>query len=111
MVNDTADGFGFDVFTAPRTVPLAGVRPRQRVAVTGVVEDVMVDTWGPTPALEATVAGPGGQVTATFLGRNTVAGIEPGRQVVVAGTVLARDGRLVLLNPYVWLPERAPALV
>jgi hypothetical protein len=39
-------------------------------------------------------------VTLVFLGRRSIAGIEPGRQLTARGRIAIRDGRKVIYNPY-----------
>jgi hypothetical protein len=39
-------------------------------------------------------------VTLIWLGRHRIAGIEPGRRLVVRGRVAEHDARRVIFNPY-----------
>jgi hypothetical protein len=93
-----------DPFVAPAaTALLAQVAPRDRVVIDVVVRDVQVCAWVGGPALEATVDDGTGRVVLVFLGRRAVAGVEPGRHLVAAGTVSRHTDRTVVLNPAVWL--------
>jgi hypothetical protein len=52
------------------------------------------------PALEAELYDGTGVVTLVWLGRRTIAGIEPGRELTATGRVALRDGDPVIYNPY-----------
>ena len=43
---------------------------------------------------------PSDVVTLVFLGRRSIAGIEPGRQLTARGRIAIRDDRKVIYNPY-----------
>jgi hypothetical protein len=54
---------------------------------------------GGVPALEAELYDGSGTVTVIWLGRRRIAGVEPGRSVLVEGTVSEQKGHRVLFNP------------
>ena len=51
------------------------------------------------PTLEADLYDGTGRVTLVLLGRRRIRGIEPGRSLVGAGGMTARDSRPTLYNP------------
>ena len=55
---------------------------------------------GELPTLEADLYDGSDVVTLVFLGRRSIAGIEPGRQLTAKGRIAIRDGRKVIYNPY-----------
>lgn len=85
--------------------PMDEIVPRSPCRVGGEVKAVRIVPRAGADALEATVSDGRGQVVAVFLGRRKVAGVTPGRRLVLEG-VLAEDGnRLVVYNPvYTLLP-------
>ncbi|HEY0531497.1 MAG TPA: OB-fold nucleic acid binding domain-containing protein, partial [Actinoplanes sp.] len=52
------------------------------------------------PTLEADLWDGSDVVTLVFLGRRSIAGIEPGRQLTARGRIASRDDRKVIYNPY-----------
>ena len=52
------------------------------------------------PTLEAELYDGSDVVTLVFLGRRSIAGIEPGRQLTARGRIAIRDDRKVIYNPY-----------
>ena len=94
----------FDPFRAPAFVsPLAAIRARERVAVSGVVEAVSCIEWHGGPVVEATIADDTGSVVLAFVGRRYMPGIVVCRRLLAGGTVVAHRGRLIVMNPVLWL--------
>jgi len=86
--------------TAPiHTVPIADVRWRDHVRVTGQVRSIRVRTWADTPTMECRLVDDTGGITVIFLGRRRVAGIRLGTVMTVTGTAGDHDRRLAILNP------------
>jgi hypothetical protein len=57
------------------------------------------------PSLEATITDGRGTITAVFFGRGRIAGITPGRRVIVEGVAAKRGNQILLFNPtYQLLP-------
>ena len=80
-------------------VPLDTVEARQQVRAVGEVRSVRIVPRAGAPALEVLVIDGRGALTAVFLGRRKIAGMSPGRRLVLEG-LTARDGRrLLLFNP------------
>jgi amino acid transporter len=78
---------------------IADARWRMRVRVAGVIRATRIQPKGGVPTLECVVADGTGSMSVVFLGRRQIAGLEPGRRVVVEGMVGSHQGRLAILNP------------
>jgi len=87
------------VSRADATVPVAEVAWRHRSRVTGRVRSIRVQPWGGVPTLECTLVDDTGGLLVIFLGRRAIAGIVPGRHMIVEGMVGAHHGSLAMLNP------------
>lgn len=72
---------------------------RQRVCVAGEVRSLRVDTRGGSPVLEVEVYDGTAVLTAVFLGRRSVAGLDAGRAVRIRGRLSCLDGAPVIYNP------------
>jgi hypothetical protein len=81
------------------TVPVAEVAWRHRSRVTGRVRSIRVQPWGGVPTLECTLVDDTAGLLVIFLGRRAIAGIVPGRHMIVDGMVGAHHGSLAMLNP------------
>jgi len=79
--------------------PIAEITPRRRVRIGGEVRSVRVVPRAGAPALEVTITDGHGAATAVFLGRRKIAGITPGRKLVVEGVVGKQGHRSLILNP------------
>jgi hypothetical protein len=72
----------------------------QVVSVSGRLRTVAYTPRTNLPTLEADLYDGSDVVTLVFLGRRSIAGIEPGRQLTARGRIAIRDGRKVIYNPY-----------
>ncbi|MCA2216098.1 OB-fold nucleic acid binding domain-containing protein [Jidongwangia harbinensis] len=80
---------------------LAGQCTRgQVVSVSGRLRTVAYTPRTNLPTLEADLYDGSDVVTLVFLGRRSIAGIEPGRQLTAKGRIAIRDDRKVIYNPY-----------
>jgi len=79
--------------------PIADVRWRQSVRVTGRVRSVRIRPWADVAALECTLVDDTGGLTVVFLGRRKVPGIHPGTRMTVEGVVGDHHEKLAMLNP------------
>jgi hypothetical protein len=94
----------FDPFVVPATSPpLADVRARDRVAVAGRAAAMACAPWDGGPTLEVTVDDGTGTLVLALVGRQRLAGIEIGRELVAGGTIVRHRGRSILMNPNLWL--------
>ena len=67
--------------------------------MTGALSQVRAGAPGAPPMLRAELGDGPGAVTVIWLGRTSIAGIEPGRALTVEGTLALRRGRPVMYNP------------
>lgn len=70
---------------------LAQCRARDRINVAGVIRSVTYPSSGMAPVLTAQLYDGSDSVQLVWLGRRSIAGIEPGRRLVIEGT-LCEDG-------------------
>ncbi|AGZ45313.1 OB-fold nucleic acid binding domain-containing protein [Actinoplanes friuliensis] len=70
------------------------------VSVSGRLRTVAYTPRTNLPTLEADLYDGSDVVTLVFLGRRSIAGIEPGRQLTARGRIALRDDRKVIYNPY-----------
>lgn len=80
-------------------VPLDELAPRQRARIAGEVRAVRIVPRADADALEAIVSDGRGSVTAVFLGRRHLAGVTPGRRLVLEGMVTDDGDQLAVFNP------------
>ena len=100
----------FDPFVVPTdAVAIADVSVRQRVPIRGVVTSVDCCQWNGGPVLEVTVDDGTGCAVLALLGRRNISGVTCGTALTAAGTMQLHRGRLIVMNPLVWLhsPEEA----
>lgn len=86
-------------------VPATSCARGQVVSVSGRLRTVAYTPRTNLPTLEADLYDGSDVVTLVFLGRRSIAGIEPGRQLTAKGRVAIREGRKVIYNPYYELQE------
>ncbi len=87
----------------PGVTPIAEVRPREQVSVVGEITSLRIVPRAGSPSLEATISDGTGTVMAVWTGRRRIAGIAPGKRLVVSGRGAPAEGggrgRLLILNP------------
>jgi hypothetical protein len=81
------------------TEPLDEVQPRSTSRIGGEVSSVRIVPRAGAPALEVTLSDGRGLATGVFLGRRHIAGITPGRRMVMEGMVSRVGTRNVVVNP------------
>jgi hypothetical protein len=87
------------------TTPLDEVEMRRPVRVAGEVRSLRIVPRAGADAVEANVNDGRGNVIAVFLGRRRIAGLSPGRRVVLEGVIAGERGRRLMYNPvYTLLP-------
>jgi len=82
------------------STPASGCRRGQVVSVTGRLRTVVYTPRTNLPTLEAELYDGSDLITLVWLGRRSIAGIEPGRAVTARGRIAVRDDRKVIYNPY-----------
>ena len=81
-------------------VPAGQCTRGQVVSVSGRLRTVAYTPRTNLPTLEADLYDGSDVVTLVFLGRRSIPGIEPGRQLTARGRIAVRDDRKVIYNPY-----------
>ncbi len=82
-----------------RRESIGSVAFRDRVVLEGEVAYLTVQPWSGVATLEVVLADATGEISVVFLGRRSIAGIEPGTRLVVDGMVGSHHGHLAMLNP------------
>lgn len=84
---------------------VADLKERDQVSVLGTIHSLTLRPRGGVPALEAEIEDGTGRLVCIWLGRRSIRGIQPGRDIRVTGRV-SRDGRTArIFNPrYILLP-------
>lgn len=81
-------------------IPAGQCTRGQVVSVSGRLRTVAYTPRTNLPTLEADLYDGSDVVTLVFLGRRSIAGIEPGRQLTARGRIAIRDDRKVIYNPF-----------
>jgi hypothetical protein len=81
------------------TVPMADARARIRARFEGDVRKIRIQPLAAVPTLEVVLDDGTGRVTALFMGRRGIAGVECGRRLAIEGTPVAGERGLTLYNP------------
>jgi len=81
-------------------IPAGQCTRGQVVSVSGRLRTVAYTPRTNLPTLEADLYDGTDVITLIFLGRRSIAGIEPGRQLTARGRVALRDDRKVIYNPF-----------
>lgn len=72
---------------------------RDLVSVRGTVKTIVLRPRGGVPALEAELDDGTGVLSLVWLGRRSIAGIDPGRSIRVRGRIGNHDGQRIIYNP------------
>ena len=81
-------------------MPIKSCGDRQVVDLCGDVASVTINPHGGKPALEVELRDGSGSVTLVWLGRRRIPGIEPGRNIRIAGRIsCSANGQRVVFNP------------
>jgi hypothetical protein len=85
----------------PGMTPIAEVQPRQEFSAVGEISSLRIVPRAGSPSLEATITDGTGSLTAVWTGRRQIAGVGPGRRLVVRGRAnpSGPGGRVLLYNP------------
>lgn len=67
--------------------------------MTGTLRTVTLRPRAGAPALQAELFDGSAVLDMVWLGRHTIAGVEPGRRLIASGRVAMNRGRPVLFNP------------
>ncbi|MBQ0985540.1 OB-fold nucleic acid binding domain-containing protein [Streptomyces sp. F63] len=94
-----ADELREDARETAGCVPIRECPDREVVKVTGTLRTVTQRPRAGVPALEAELYDGSAPLDVVWLGRRSIAGIEPGRRLIATGRVSVSQGRRVLFNP------------
>jgi RecJ-like exonuclease len=81
-------------------VPVSNLRRGATVQVVGRLRAVVYTPSETVPTLEAELFDGSESMDLVWLGRRRIAGVEPGRRVVVRGRVGVHNGRFAIYNPW-----------
>jgi hypothetical protein len=87
--------------------PVADLADRRRASAAGALRSVVLRPREGVPTVEAELYDGSGSLDLVWLGRRTIAGIEPGRRIRVEGMVSDVAGRRTMFNPRYELRARA----
>lgn len=87
--------------------PVADLADRRRAGAAGVLRSVVLRPREGVPTVEAELYDGSGSLDLVWLGRRTIAGVEPGRRIRVEGMVCDVGGRRTMFNPRYELRARA----
>ena len=81
--------------------PIGEVASREEVSVVGEITALRIVPRAGCPSLEATITDGSGTMVVTWTGRRQIAGVSPGRRLVVHGRAnpAGPAGRMVVYNP------------
>jgi hypothetical protein len=85
--------------------PLGELQRGARARVTGRLRSVTYTPRATVPTLEAELFDGSAAIELVWLGRRRIAGVEPGRRLLVEGRVGVHDGNLAIYNPRYTLRE------
>jgi len=85
----------------PDVTPIAEVVPREEATVVGEITSLRIVPRAGSPSLEAAISDGTGSVAASWTGRRRIAGVTPGRRLVISGRAAPAGpgGRLLFFNP------------
>jgi len=103
MAGTSIETFADLLVTPERTTPIGLLLPRVRAAVDGAVAQVRVTRRNRLPVLQLELVDVTGSMPLVFIGRARLGGVQVGTRLTAAGAVGRRDGRLMMMNPQIWL--------
>lgn len=80
-------------------VPVESLPLRRRAKAAGILRSVVLRPREGVPTVEAELFDGSGVLDLVWLGRRSIAGIEPGRRLGVEGMVCEAHGRRTIYNP------------
>ena len=85
----------------PGAVAISDLPPRVEGTVVGEITSLRIVPRAGSPSLEATITDGTGSVLLVWTGRRKIAGVTPGKRIVVSGRGAASGpkGRLLMFNP------------
>ena len=82
-------------------MPISEAAPRREATLVGEITSLRIVPRAGSPSLEATISDGTGALIAVWTGRRRIAGVAPGRRLMVSGrgAPTGYKGRLLFLNP------------
>jgi hypothetical protein len=84
---------------ADEVTPIGEARARVRGRFEGEIRGVRIQPLAAVPTLVVMLEDGTGRVSALFMGRRGIAGVECGRRLAIEGTPVAGERGLTLYNP------------
>lgn len=84
---------------AEHSMPISSCRHGELATVSGTIRSVTVRPKQDSPALEVEVYDGSGAMRVVWLGRRRIAGIDPGRRLVVHGRITCPGTAPTIFNP------------
>jgi len=81
-------------------VPIDEITERTRMRTAGEIASTRIVPRAGAPSLEVNINDGRASMCAVFLGRRRIAGLTPGRRVIVEGMAGRQDSRLIVYNPW-----------
>lgn len=81
--------------------PIGSAEARKEVSLVGEITGLRIVPRAGSPSLEATMSDGSGAVVAVWTGRRRIAGVAPGKRLIIngRGAPLGPGGRLLFYNP------------
>jgi OB-fold nucleic acid binding domain len=81
--------------------PISELKPRVEGTVVGEIQSMRIVPRAGSPSLEATISDGSGSIVVVWTGRRKIAGVVPGKRLVVSGRggPSGPKGRLLVFNP------------
>ena len=85
----------------PGVTPIGDCSPRQEITVAGEISSLRIVPRAGSPSLEATVNDGSGVLVVVWTGRRRIAGVAPGKRLLLSGRGTDQGGRkrILLMNP------------
>jgi hypothetical protein len=83
----------------PVVTPMAEARARVRARFEGQIRRIRIQPQAAVPMLEVVLEDDTGRVSALFMGRRGIAGVQCGGRLAIEGTPVASERGLTLYNP------------
>jgi hypothetical protein len=80
--------------------PMGTARARVRGRFEGQIRRIRIQPQAAVPTLEILLEDASGRISALFMGRRGIAGIECGGRLAIEGTPVASERGLTLYNPF-----------
>jgi hypothetical protein len=85
----------------PNCASIAEAEPRQEVSLVGEITTLRIVPHAGSPSLEATISDGTGSLVAIWTGRRRIAGVAPGKRLIIngRGAPAGNGRRLLFYNP------------